>query len=111
MKHLPSFINYDISASKFLGVEFIDCQSVLDRRKKDVLLLGIVGAWKEFITALKRTLTVVCIIVEDLTFSLIWLVAYIVYKCLNNVLLMQILFLENLSQSSIDLEDMALTYA
>ena len=35
LKHLPSFISCDISASEFLGVEVIDPQSVLDRRKKE----------------------------------------------------------------------------
>ncbi len=61
----------DISASKFLGIRVIGSQSVLNRYEKEVFLLGIVGALKKLITALKRTLAVFCIVVEDLTFLLI----------------------------------------
>ena len=61
----------DISASKFLGVRVIDPQSVLDKRKKEVFLLGTAGAREENVIALKGTLAIVCTIVEDLAFSLI----------------------------------------
>ncbi len=61
----------DISASEFLGVGVIDPQSVLDRREKEVFLLGTAGARKENVTALKGTLAVVCTVVEDLAFFLI----------------------------------------
>ena len=44
---------------------------MLDRQEKDILLLDIVNAWKELVTALRKTLAVVCIIVEDLAFFLI----------------------------------------
>ena len=71
LKHLPSFMSCDISTSEFLGVEVIDPRSVLDRRKKEVLLLGIASTQKENVTALKRTLAVVCTVVEDLAFLLI----------------------------------------
>ena len=67
----------DISVSKFLGVGIIDLQSVLDRRKKEVFLLGIAGAREENMTAFKGTLAIVCTIVEDLAFFLIRSVAYI----------------------------------
>ena len=67
----------DISASKFLGVGVIDPQSVLDRRKKEVFLLGIADARKENVTALKETLAVVCTVVEDMAFFLIRSVACI----------------------------------
>ena len=77
LKHLPSYISCDISASKFLGVGVIDPQSVLDRRKKEVFLLGIAGAREENVTAFKRTLAVVCTVVENLAFFLIQLVACI----------------------------------
>ena len=77
LKYFLSFMSYDISTSKFLGVGVIDPQSVLDRRKKKVFLLGIADAWKENVTALKRNSAVVCTIVENLAFSLIRLVAYI----------------------------------
>ena len=68
MKHLPFFMSYDISASEFLGVGVIDLQSVLDRREKKVFLLGIAGGWEENVTALKRTLAVVCTVIEDWAF-------------------------------------------
>ena len=77
LKYLPSFMSCDISAFKFLGVGIIDPRSVLDRRKKEVFLLGIAGAREENVTAFKRTLAVVCTVVEDLAFSLIRSVACI----------------------------------
>ncbi len=77
LKPLPSFISCDISASEFLGVAVIDPRSVLDRRKKELFLLGITSALEEPVTALKGTLAVVRIVVEDLAFSLIRSVAYI----------------------------------
>ena len=77
LKHLPSFMSCDISASKFLGVGVIDPQSVLDRRKKEVFLLDIAGAREENVTAFKGTLAVVCTVIEDLAFSLIRSVACI----------------------------------
>ena len=77
LKHLPSFMSCDISASKFLGIGVIDPQSVLDRRKKEVFLLGIAGAWEENVAVFKGTLAIVCTVVEDLTFSLIQSVACI----------------------------------
>ena len=77
LKHLPSFMSCDISASEFLGVGVINPQSVLDRREKKVFLLGIAGAWEENVTAFKGTLAVVYTVVEDLALSLIRLVACI----------------------------------
>ena len=77
LKYLPSFMSCDISASKFLGVGVIDPRSVLDRREKEVFLLGIVDAREENVTAFKETLAVVCTVVEDLAFSLIRSVACI----------------------------------
>ena len=71
LKHLPSFMSCDISASKFLSVEVIDPQSVLDRRKKEVFLLGIAGAQEKNVTAFKGILAVVCTVIEDLAFFLI----------------------------------------
>lgn len=71
LKHFSSFISYDISTSKFLGIKVIDAWNVLDGSKKDVFLLNIAGAWKENIIALTKTLAVVYIIVEDLAFFLI----------------------------------------
>ena len=76
-KNLPSFISRDVSASEFRGIGVIVPRSVLDRCKKDVLLLDIVGARKELVTALRGTLAVVRTIVKDLTFSLIRSVACI----------------------------------
>ena len=67
----------NISASKFLGVGVIDPQSVLDRCKKELFLLGIAGAWEENVTVFKKTLAVVGTVIKDLAFSLIQLVAYI----------------------------------
>ena len=67
----------DISLSKFRGVGVIISQSMLDRRKKEVLLLDIVGAWEKLVTALKGILASICTVVEDLAFSLIRSVACI----------------------------------
>ncbi len=67
----------NISASEFLGVGVIDPRSVLDRRKKEVFLLGIAGALEKLVTAFKGTLAIVCTVVEDLAFSLIRLVTCI----------------------------------
>ena len=50
---------------------------MLDRCKKEVLLLGTAGARKENVTALKKTLAVVYTVVKDLAFSLIRSVACI----------------------------------
>ncbi len=50
---------------------------MLDKHEKEVLLLGIVGAREELVTAFKKTLAVIHIVVEDFAFSLIRLVAYI----------------------------------
>ena len=77
LKHLPSFISRDFSASEFRGVGVIVPQSLLDRREKEVLLLDTVGAREELVTALKGTLAVVRTVVEDLAFSLIRSVACI----------------------------------
>ena len=77
LKHLSSFISCDISASEFLGVGVMDPRSVLDRREKEVFLLGIAGAREENVTAFKGTLAVVYTVVEDLALSLIRSVACI----------------------------------
>ncbi len=61
----------DISASDFLGVGVINPRSVLDRRKKEVFLLGTTDVLEEPMIAFKGTLAVVCTVVEDLAFSLI----------------------------------------
>ncbi len=50
---------------------------MLDRYKKEVFLLGIASARKELVITLKGILAIVCTVVEDLTFSLIQLVACI----------------------------------
>ncbi len=47
-------MNYDISVSEFLGIGVIHPRNVLDRREKELFLSGIVGAWEELVTALKR---------------------------------------------------------
>ena len=71
LKHLPSFMSCDISVSKFLGIGVIDPRNVLDRRKKDIFLLGMAGAQEENVTAFKGTLAVVCTVVENLALFLI----------------------------------------
>ena len=71
LKHFSSFMSCDILVSKFLGIRVIDPRSILDRRKKEVFLLGTAGALEELVTALKGTLAIVCIVVEDLAFFLI----------------------------------------
>ena len=77
LKHLPSFMSCDISASEFLGVGVINLQSMLDRCEKEVFLLGTTGAQEENVTAVKGILAVVCTVVEDLAFFLIRSVACI----------------------------------
>lgn len=67
----------NIPAFKSLGIGIIDSQSILDRCKKEMFLLSIVSACKELVIALKKILAVVCIVVKDLAFSLIRLVACI----------------------------------
>ena len=71
LKHLPSFISRNVSASEFRFVGVIVPQSVLDRYEKEVLLLDIVGAQEELVTVFRETLAVVCTVIEDLAFSLI----------------------------------------
>ena len=71
LKHLSSFMSFDISMSEFLGVGVIDPRSVLNRRKKELFLLGIIGAREEDVTAFKGTLAVICTDVENLAFFLI----------------------------------------
>ena len=44
---------------------------MLDKCEKEVLLFDILGAQKKLVTTLKRTLAIVCTIVEDLAFFLI----------------------------------------
>ena len=77
LKYFSSFISRDISASEFQDVGVIVPQSVLERYKKEILLLNIVSAREELVTALRETLAVVYIVVEDLAFSLIQMVACI----------------------------------
>ena len=77
LKHLPFFMSCDISASKFLGVRVINPRSMLDRREKEVFLLGIESVQEENVTAFKGILAVVCTVVEDLAFFLIRSVACI----------------------------------
>lgn len=52
-------MSYDISASKFLSVRVIDPWNMLNRCKKEVFLLSIVGALNELMIALKGILAVV----------------------------------------------------
>ncbi len=77
LKHLPSFMSCDILTSKFLGIRVIDPQSVLDRCKKETFLLDTTDALEKPVTALKRTLAIVCTVIEDLAFFLIRLVTCI----------------------------------
>lgn len=41
---------------------------MLDKYEKKLLLLDIVGAWKEFMTVLKEILAIVYIVIENLAF-------------------------------------------
>ncbi len=77
LKHLPFFMSFNISVSKFLGVGVIDPRGILDRCKKEVFLLGTVDAQEESVTAFKGTLAIVCTVIEDLAFSLIRSIACI----------------------------------
>ena len=71
LKHLLFFINRDVSTSKFQKVGVIVPQSGFNKREKDVLLLDIVSAREELVTALGETLVVVCTVIKDLAFFLI----------------------------------------
>ena len=77
LKRFLFFMSCNILASKFLGVGIINPQNMLNKCKKKMFLLSIAGAWKEFVIVLKRTLALVCTIVENLTLSLIQSVACI----------------------------------
>lgn len=70
-------MNYDISASEFLGIEIINPQSVLNRRNKKAFLLSTTSVCKETVTVFKGTLAVIYTIVKDLAFFPIQLVACI----------------------------------
>lgn len=51
---------------------------MLNRYEKSLLLLlDIINAWEKLVIVFQKTLIVVCIIVKDLDFSLIWLITYI----------------------------------
>lgn len=57
-------MSYNILTFELLDVEVIDPWSVLDRHKKEALLLSITNAQKRPIIALKRILALVCIIIK-----------------------------------------------
>lgn len=40
--------------SKFQGVRLMDSQKVLNKRKKEILLLDIISAWEKQVTAFKK---------------------------------------------------------
>ena len=71
VEEFPSFISCNVSVSGFRCVRVIVPQSMLDRHEKEVLLLDTVGTWKELVSALRKTLAVICTIVENLAFFLI----------------------------------------
>lgn len=71
LNHLFSFMSFDILTSKFLGVGVIDPRSILDRYEKKTFLLDTSGTWIKNMTAFKGLLSVICTIVEDMTFFLI----------------------------------------
>lgn len=50
---------------------------MLDKHEKKVLLLDTVGAQEKLVIILKKILAAVCIVVKDLTFFLIQLIACI----------------------------------
>lgn len=77
LKHFRSFMSHDISSSKFRDVRVIVSQSVLDKRKKVVLLFNKLETREEPVIALKGTLAIICTIVRDLIVSLIRSIAYI----------------------------------
>lgn len=64
-------MSHDIFASEFQGIKVIIPQNMLNRYEKKVLLLDIINTWKELVIALKKTLIIVYIIIEDLIFYLV----------------------------------------
>lgn len=72
---------------------------MLDRYKKEVLLLDIAGAQEELVIAFRRTLATICIIIENLAFFLIWLVtciySYMLKQCFTRV---EIIFRSSMSE-------------
>lgn len=76
MKHLASFMSHDIPMSKFSGVKIIVPRNELDRYEKKILLLDI-NRQRKLMTAFKKMLAKVDIVVEDLAFSLIRSIACI----------------------------------
>lgn len=63
-------MNCDLFALKFRSIKVIVSQSKLDKCEKEILLLD-TYIYEELITALKKTLAVVCTILKYLTFFLI----------------------------------------
>lgn len=64
-------MSHDVFVSEFQGIGIIVPQSLLHKRKKEMLLLNTIGTWKELVIAFKETLAAVYIIVKDLAFFLI----------------------------------------
>ena len=64
-------MSHDIYASKFRDIGVIVHRSMLDRHKKELLLLDITGTSEELVIALKEILDAVRTVIEDLTFFLI----------------------------------------
>lgn len=68
IKAFSFFIRHDISASEFWDIEVIVCQSELGKQEKEILLFQTVGAWKQLMTAHKKTLAAICTIIKNSLF-------------------------------------------
>lgn len=79
----------NIFISKFRDLGTIVLLNKLDKRKKEVLLLDIIGIQKEFMITLKEVLVAILTPVENLAF--IWSNLLFAFTCryLNNILLEQ----------------------
>ena len=76
LKHFPSFTSRDFFSFKFRGIWVRICQSELNKRKKKVLLWDI-STQEKLVITFKEILAIICTIIEDLAFFLIWFVAFI----------------------------------
>lgn len=77
LKYFSSFMNFDISTSRFWNIRVIVFQSEFDTYEINILLFNIRNACEKFLTAIKKTLAALCIVIEDIVIILLRSVAYI----------------------------------
>lgn len=79
LKYLFSVMSCIMSISEIRDITVIVSWKILDRYKKEVLLLNTVDTQEKLLTALEKILSVVYTIVDNLSFFPIW---YITFICL-----------------------------